>query len=155
MSENNLEQLAQRVAELERRLALSRIYSDSFLARAFAIGWHTLAAYVIFFVLTVMPIRILVDLKASNEAEPRVSTNAESEDQFVAAFIRRHSWWMHAHDANGNLIVDQRMRHVFLSQNGKRLIHYMDEAEAKGLPRFEEQVNYAVQKLSADGVVIP
>jgi hypothetical protein len=31
----------------------------------------------------------------------------------------------------------------------------MDEAEAKGIRRFEEQANYALQKLSSEGVVIP
>jgi hypothetical protein len=105
----DLEQLARRVAELERRLAVSRIYSESFLARAFAIGWHTLAAYVIFFVLTVMPIRILVNLKGSNEAEPRVTKNADAEEQFVANFIRRYSWWMHEQDSKGNAIPRARV----------------------------------------------
>jgi hypothetical protein len=161
MSEQNdvhggeVEQLARRVAELERRLAVSRIYSDSFLARAFAIGWHTLAAYVIFFVLTVMPIRILVDLRASHEAEPRMSTNADSEEQFVATFVRRHSSWMHEQDSKGNAIRHPRTGRPLFTPNGKRLIQYMDEAEAKGIRRFEEQVNYALQKLSGEGVVIP
>src|SRR5262245_8558138 len=162
MSEKNalppggdVEQLARRVSELERRLTVSRIYIDSFLSRAFAIGWHTLAAYVIFFVLTVMPIRILVDLKTTNKAEPRVSTDANSEERFIAAFIRQHSSWMHEQDSKGNAIRHPRTGRPLFTPNGKRLIQLMDEAEAKGIRRFEDQANYALQKLSADGVVIP
>src|SRR5690348_16556806 len=113
MRENNaipfrkVEELARRVAELERRLAVSRIYSESFLARAFAVGWHTVAACVIFFVLIVMPVRILADLKA--KAEPQPTTNIDSEKQAIAAFMRKHSSWMHEHDRrSGQVIRDPR-----------------------------------------------
>ena len=54
----------------------------------------------------------------------------------------------------GNVIVDQRGRPV-LTPNGKRLIQYMDEAEAKGVRRFAARASYAVRKLAEEGAMIP
>jgi hypothetical protein len=69
--------------------------------------------------------------------------------------MRKHSSWMHEHDRNGQVIRDPRTGGFVLTPNGKRLVECIAEAEAKGIRKGEDQAKYALQKLAADGVVIP
>ncbi len=97
-------------------------------------------------------LRPLIEQVATEKAQQMaMATTAQAQEQsFIQNFVAQNSGWLHARDANGNVISNPANGQPMLSQMGYRFQQHVAQAQQLGIQGAINQEAYARNQLRHD-----